>query len=254
MIRIVKIGGNSIDDDAQLEHFLKAFSKIPKPKILIHGGGKMATYLANKLALKNEFKDGRRITDAASLDICTMVYAGLINKKIVSKLQAYSCNAIGLSGADGNSIISKKRSVKSIDFGWVGDIEQVNGKFIQDLLSKGLTPVFCAITHDEKGQLLNTNADSLASEISITMRQYDTVNLTFCFEKNGVLSNPSDDNSWIPQLNNTVYTELKVNEISTAGMIPKLENAFYAKQNNVERVKICHSKNAFVDSHGTEIY
>ena len=170
-LKVIKIGGNIIDNEQALLTFLKEFSTIEEPKLLVHGGGKLATKLAKQMQVEVKMIDGRRITDAETLDIITMVYAGKINKHIVANLQANNCDAIGFSGADGNTIVSDKRPVKTIDYGFVGDVKQVNTKSLELLLNNNITPVFCAITHDQNGQLLNTNADTIASELAIALSQ-----------------------------------------------------------------------------------
>lgn len=237
-LKIVKIGGNIIDDEVALNSFLSQFSKLKSPKLLVHGGGKLATQLAKKLKIEVQMVDGRRITDAATLDVITMVYAGKINKNIVAKLQSFKCNAIGFSGADGNTIVSQKRPVKTIDYGFVGDVSKVNTKVIEALLEHQITPVFCAITHDEKGQLLNTNADTIASELAIGFADIFKTELYYCFEKNGVLLNINDDNSVIEHINSTIYEQLLKEGKISDGMLPKLNNCFHAIQHQVEKVCI----------------
>jgi acetylglutamate kinase len=237
-LKIIKIGGNIIDNDEALSSFLKSFATIETPKILVHGGGKLATQLATKMNVEVKMVDGRRITDQATLDIITMVYAGKINKDIVAKLQANQCNAIGFSGADGNTIISKKRPIKTIDFGLVGDVKKVNTKALELLLTNNITSVFCAITHDQNGQLLNTNADTIASELAIGFAQLYKTELYYCFEKNGVLQNVNDDNSVIENINTKTYQKLIVEGVISDGMLPKLNNCFYAIAHKVEKVCI----------------
>lgn len=182
-LKVIKIGGNIIDDVEALDSFLKNFAKIEGPKILVHGGGKSATKLAQQMKIEVKMTKGRRITDVDTLDIITMVYAGKINKNIVAKLQAHQCNAVGFSGADGNTIVSDIRPIDSIDFGFVGDVKYVNTQTVDVLLKGEVTPVFCAITHDEKGQLLNTNADTIASELAIGFSKLYNTQLYYCFEK-----------------------------------------------------------------------
>lgn len=237
-IAVVKIGGNVIEDPAALEGFLDAFSKMEGPKILVHGGGKLATSLANKLGIPSTLIQGRRITDAQNLEVITMVYAGLANKNIVAQLQAKKCNAIGLSGVDANTILAHKRPVKEVDYGFVGDIDQANPDAISCFIQGGFTPVFCAITHDGKGQLLNTNADTIAAEIAIALSvTYDTC-LFYCFEKNGVLKDINDPNSVIPDINTASYQELLDKKYIADGMLPKMQNCFHALQRNVSKVCI----------------
>lgn len=238
ILSIVKIGGNVIENTTELTKFLQYFSELKGPKILVHGGGKLATELGNKLGIKAQMVNGRRITDAQSLEITTMVYGGLANKNIVAQLQAHGCNAIGLSGADANTIKAHKRPVGEVDFGFVGDVESVNAKNIESLLQGGFTPVFCAITHDGKGQLFNTNADTIASEIAIGMSETYRTILYYCFEKKGVLLDISDEDSVIKNIDSNSYQELLQKKIIADGMLPKLENCFHALQKKVNKVCI----------------
>lgn len=237
-LKIIKIGGNIIDDEVALSSFLAQFARLECPKLLVHGGGKLATQLAKTLKLDVQMVDGRRITDADTLDVITMVYAGKINKNIVAKLQSYKCNAVGFSGADGNTIVSQQRPVKTIDYGFVGDVSKVNTKAIEALLEHQITPVFCAITHDEKGQLLNTNADTIASELAIGFADIFVTELYYCFEKNGVLKDVNDDESVIEHINSTSYEQLLEDGIISEGMLPKLNNCFHAVHKNVKKVCI----------------
>ena len=237
-LSIVKIGGNVIENEIELDQFLLNFSKLQEPKILVHGGGKLATKLATKLGIESKMTSGRRITDSKSLEVITMVYGGLTNKNMVAKLQALGTNAIGLSGADGNAIKAHKRPVKEIDFGFVGDIDGINSELINTLVSAALTPVFCAISHDGKGQLLNTNADTIASELAIGMsHKYDTT-LYYCFEKKGVLLNVEDEESVIKHIDTNSYNDLLEQNIIADGMLPKIENCFHALQQSVSKVCI----------------
>ncbi|WP_299800573.1 acetylglutamate kinase [uncultured Maribacter sp.] len=235
-LSVVKIGGNVIEDEKALAIFLIAFAKLDGLKILVHGGGKLATQLATKLGVKSKMIDGRRITDAETVDIITMVYGGLANKKIVAQLQAKNINAIGLSGADGDSIQAHKRPVKEIDYGFVGDIDGINSELISNLLSIKLTPIFCALSHDGAGQLLNTNADTIASEIAIGMASTYETTLYYCFEKKGVLMDITDDNSVVKNINTTTYKELLSAGVIADGMLPKLHNCFHALNHTVEKV------------------
>lgn len=237
-LKIIKIGGNIIDDDKALNDFLAGFATLPGPKLLVHGGGKLATKLADKMNVEVKMTNGRRITDADTLDIITMVYAGKINKNIVAKLQALNCNSIGFSGADGNSIVSVKRPVKEVDFGFVGDIEKVNTKTLNVLLNNQVTPVFCAITHNGKGQLFNTNADTIASELAIGFANQYKTELYYFFEKKGVLQDLNDDNSVIENINTKSYKKFIDEGIIADGMLPKLNNCFHAIENNVSKVCI----------------
>jgi len=235
---IVKIGGNIVDDEASLSGFLKKFSTIRAKKILVHGGGKLATRLAEQLSVKQTMIDGRRITDAETLKIVTMVYAGYINKNIVALLQSYECNAIGLSGADGNAILAHKRHHPTIDYGFAGDIDSVNTGLLTDLLAKNIAIVLAPITHDKKGQLLNTNADTIAQETAKGLSPVYDVTLIYSFEKSGVLEDASDDSTVIKKINLTSYRQLKTEQKIFAGMIPKLDNAFEALKSGVNSVII----------------
>jgi acetylglutamate kinase len=237
-LHIVKIGGNIINNEVDLNSFLKDFSELEDPKILVHGGGKKATEVAKLMGLKSKMIHGRRITDEANLEVVTMVYAGLLNKKITAKLQSFGCNAMGLSGADANCILAHKRIVKDVDYGFAGDIDLVNSQNINMFLQNDIALVFCAITHDKKGQLLNTNADAIASEIAIAMRKMYTVELNILFELKGVLENMEDKNSVITEINLEKYQELVNKEIISKGMLPKLHNCFEAIKKGVQKVKI----------------
>ncbi len=235
---VVKIGGNIVDDDALLTSFLKKFSALKEKKILVHGGGKLATRLAEKLDIPQKMVEGRRITDAESLKIVTMVYAGYINKNIVAELQSMNSNAIGITGVDGNSILAHKRVKGDIDYGYAGDIDHVNVDFLAQMLDTGLTLVFAPITHDGKNQLLNTNADTIAQELANSLSSKYSVNLIFGFEKAGVLLDVDNDKSIISSLQLTRYKQLKESGVIFAGMIPKLDNAFAAVTSGVHRVII----------------
>jgi acetylglutamate kinase len=237
-VKVIKIGGNIIDDAVALQQFLIQFSKIEGPKVLVHGGGKLATKLATQMDVKVQMVDGRRITDAATLDIITMVYAGKINKNIVATLQQHACNAIGFTGADGNTIISEKRPIKDIDYGFVGDVVSVDTSVLETLLNNQVTPVFCAITHDEKGQLLNTNADTVAAELAIGFAKKFQTALYYCFEKKGVLLDVQDPTSVVEKINPTTYQELLAKKVIADGMLPKLNNCFHAIDHNVNKVCI----------------
>jgi len=235
-LKVVKIGGNIIDDAQALAEFLKGFATIEGPKLLVHGGGKLATKMAKSMSIEVQMVDGRRITDADTLDIITMVYGGKINKNIVAQLQANNCNSVGFTGADGNAIVSEKRPVKTIDYGFVGDIKQVDTKVPELLLKNGVTPVFCAITHDGSGQLFNTNADTVTSELAIALAKTFQVELYYCFEKDGVLLDVDDANSVIEDINTANYESLKADGVITDGMLPKLDNCFHAISNKVHKV------------------
>ncbi|WP_409416903.1 acetylglutamate kinase [Flavobacterium sp. PS2] len=239
-VSLIKIGGNIIDNPSELEKFLTDFSKIEGHKVLIHGGGKSATKMAESIGLVPQMIDGRRITDAAMLDVVVMIYAGQINKNIVAQLQAKNNNAIGFSGADGNLIQSTKRNHPTIDYGFVGDVKQVNTSLLATLLENNIVPVFCAITHDKNGQLLNTNADTIASELAIALSENFDVTLTYCFEKQGVLSDSEDDDSVITEINAEFYEKLKAEKVIHSGMIPKLDNCFNSLSKGVQTIKIGH--------------
>lgn len=244
-LTVIKIGGNIIDKPVEMEIFLKEFSKIPDPKILIHGGGKLASEISPAMGIEIKMHEGRRITDKETLKLVTMLYAGLINKEIVANLQKLGCNALGLSGADGNSVPAVKRSPVPVDFGYVGDVDpaKINVSFLRSLLARGICPVFCALTHDGNGSLLNTNADTMASSIAVSMCKEHSVKLIYCFEKEGVLSNPDDEDSIIPLLTYSSFLKLKDQKRIKEGMIPKLENAFEAINNGVSEVMIKNARN-----------
>lgn len=241
-LSIIKIGGNIIDNPTELSQFLSNFSKIEGYKILVHGGGKSATKMAESIGLVPQMIDGRRITDAAMLDVVVMIYAGQTNKNIVAQLQANSTNAMGFSGADGNLIQSDKRNHPTINYGFVGDVRKVNTKLLETLLSNGIVPVFCAITHDKKGQLLNTNADTIASELAIALSEVFDVTLNYCFEKPGVLYDAEDDSSVIENINQELYSKLKAEKAIHSGMIPKLDNCFNSLSKGVQKIKIGHHR------------
>ncbi len=235
---VIKIGGNIIDNESTLGSFLEEFAALEGKKILIHGGGKLATRLAADLNIPQQMIDGRRITDAETLKIVTMVYAGFINKNIVAQLQSLGCNAIGLSGADGNTIQAHKRKHATIDYGFVGDIDQVNAPFLQSLLQQDVAIVLAPITHDLHGLLLNTNADTIAQETAKALSALYDVQLIYSFEKSGVLLDADDDSTVIARLAPAYYQELKATEKIFAGMIPKLDNAFAALNSGVKKVII----------------
>jgi len=239
---VAKIGGNIIENDKALASFLSDFSKVEGSKILIHGGGKSATKLSSKLGIKTEMIDGRRITSAASLDVVVMTYAGLLNKTIVSGLQKNKCNAIGVTGADANLIKAEKRPVQFVDYGYVGDVKKVNAEMIKGFLDLDLTPVFCAVTHDKNGQLLNTNADTIASEIAAAMSAIYEVSLFYCFELKGVLEDINDKDSVIEHINLEKYQTLREAEVIADGMLPKLQNCFNALQKDVHQVHIANAE------------
>ncbi|MDD4293127.1 MAG: acetylglutamate kinase, partial [Bacteroidales bacterium] len=231
---------NVVDNPESLSKFLLMFNKIEAPKILIHGGGILASEISAKLGIETKMHNGRRITDAETLKVCTMVYAGWINKSIVAQLQKIGCNSLGLSGADAGVIPAKRRSPDPVDFGFVGDIspEEINTGVLVSLLGRGITPVFCAITHDRNGSLLNTNADTMASGIAVALSGSYYTRLIFCFEKEGVLYDPKDEKSVIPLITKESYTRLKNEGVVSEGMLPKLDNAFFALERGVSEVYI----------------
>lgn len=240
---IIKIGGNIIDDELKLSTFLHSFASIEGKKILVHGGGKLATKVADALGIAQQMIEGRRITDAATLKVVTMVYAGFINKNIVAQLHSNNCAAIGLTGADANTIAAHKRYNSEIDYGFVGDIDVVNTQFLSQLLHANLAIVIAPITHDNNGQLLNTNADTIAQAIATAMCNLYEVHLLYGFEKAGVLTDINDEHSVIANINATNYKLLKENNIINKGMIPKLDNAFTALNNGVKTVAIGNAEN-----------
>ncbi|WP_018617349.1 acetylglutamate kinase [Segetibacter koreensis] len=241
---VIKIGGNVIDNQDALQLFLKDFAAIQEYKILIHGGGKIATKIGEQSGIQSNYINGRRITDDATIDLVTMVYGGLVNKKIVAQLQALLCNAVGLTGADGNIIPATKRPVKDVDFGWVGDIE--NGKLqvenLKMLLDAGFVPVFAPLTHDGIGHILNTNADTIASSLAVGLSKYYDVRLIYCFEKKGILQNVDDNNSVINVINKETYQQLLDDEKLFAGILPKIDNAFAAIDAGVKEVLVGDAK------------
>ncbi len=240
---VIKIGGNVIDNSENLYRFLKDFTALPGKKILVHGGGKVATELSERMGVEPKLIDGRRITDIETLRVVTMVYGGLINKNIVAQLQRFGTNAIGLTGADGDFIRAKKRPVKIIDYGFVGDLDEnsINPENLASLMEAGFTPVFCALTHDGEGQLLNTNADTIASALAVAMAKIYPTTLIYCFEKKGVLKDIDDEDSMIRELNPGHYEKLKKQRVIHSGMLPKLDNAFNAIACGVKKVIIGHS-------------
>lgn len=255
---VTKIGGNVLDDDEALNRFLKDFASIQAPKILIHGGGAMATKIGNRLGIESKYINGRRITDRETLDLVTMVYGGLINKQIVAHLQEWGCNALGVTGADGNMIKATRRPVKEIDFGYVGDItpDSVNSTLLYFLLKQNVVPVFAPLTYSN-GMMLNTNADTIASVLAISLSKHFEVRLIFCFEKRGVLRNVDAEDSVIRNLNEAEYKRLLGEGVFTDGILPKLENAFSAIHSGVKEVLIGQAsdlvRNTRVDTEGTLI-
>lgn len=241
MLKVIKIGGNVVDNPEKLAKFLADFATVDGPKILVHGGGKIATAISKALGIETTMINGRRVTDAETIKVVTMVYAGLINKDIVNKLNAGGCTAIGLCGADGNLIVSKHRSSVPVDYGFVGDPVSVNAQLLASLLEQGLTPVIAPITTDGAGTLLNTNADTVAQTVATAMAALGQTELVFCFEKKGVLSDVNDDDSVISVITRTDFERLKADGTISDGMLPKIENAFKAIGSGVSKVVICSS-------------
>lgn len=247
-LTLVKVGGGIVEDASSLNQLLEKFSRIEGLKVLVHGGGRSATKIAEKLGIEQTMIGGRRITDAETLKVVTMVYAGLVNKNIVAQLQARGVNALGLTGADMNVIQSHKRpikkvkmddgSVQDVDYGFVGDVDQVNADLLADLIAKGVVPVLSPIGHDTKGSLLNTNADTIAAETAIALSAHFDVRLMFCFEKKGVLRNADDDDSVIAAITADEFPQLVADGIVSGGMLPKLENSFAAIAKGVREVVI----------------
>ena len=252
-LTIVKVGGAVVEDELQLSQLLRDFSAIEGRKVLVHGGGRKATKMAERLGIETRMVNGRRITDSDMLEVVTMVYGGLVNKNLVARLQANGVNAIGLTGADANVIRSHKRPLKDgIDYGWVGDVDNVANSTLGHLIEADITPVLAPLTHDGEGHILNTNADTIASEAAKTLAKDYDVTLIFSFEKKGVLSNPDDDESVIPVITRTLFNEYKADGTISGGMLPKIENALAAVEAGVSRVIITLAT-AIDGNHGTVI-
>lgn len=253
MIQVIKIGGGVLENEAQRNAFLRQFAVIEGPKVLVHGGGRLATTMAERLGVETQMIDGRRVTDKETLDIVTMVYGGLVNKQVVAQLQTMGVNAIGLTGVDGGWMKSVKRPIKNgIDYGYVGDVIEVNGAHLHRLLDNGLTPVIAPITFSAEGLLLNTNADTVASQTAVGLVESRKLNvegreanvqLTFCFEKAGVLRDADDESTLIPRITRDSYKQLLADGIVSGGMIPKIDNAFAAIEHGVQSVRITHASN-----------
>lgn len=251
-LTVIKVGGKIVEEEATLYQLLDDFAAIPGYKVLVHGGGRSATKLAAQLGIESKMVNGRRITDAETLKVVTMVYGGLVNKNIVAGLQARGVNALGLTGADMDVIRSVKRPVKEVDYGFVGDVKQVNAPFLGDLIHKGIVPVMAPLTHDGNGNLLNTNADTIAGETAKALAQLFDVTLVFCFEKKGVLRDENDDDSVIPQINREDFNRYVAEGVIQGGMIPKLENSFQALDAGVSEVVITLAS-AIAEGSGTRI-
>lgn len=240
-LTIIKVGGKIVEEDETLSQLLDDFAQIEGHKILVHGGGRSATQLATKLGLETKMVNGRRITDKATLDITVMVYAGLVNKKIVAQLQKRGINALGLTGADMNIIKSNIRPVKDIDYGYVGDVKGVNGELLTSLINKNIVPILAPLTHDGNGNMLNTNADTIAGETAKAMSSFFETTLIYCFEKKGVMTDIEDENSVIHHIDKTSFTNMVAEGIIKDGMVPKLENAFSCIDKGVAKVIITHA-------------
>ncbi len=238
-ITIIKVGGAIVEDEDSLNQLLDRFARVDGQKILVHGGGRRATKVAAALGIESKMVEGRRITDAGMLEVVTMVYGGLVNKGIVAQLQARGINALGLTGADADAIRSHRRPLKNgIDYGFVGDVDHVRGDLLQSLLAQDIVPVIAPLTHDGQGHMLNTNADTMASETAKALAPYADVTLVYCFEKPGVLSDPDDDSSVIPVITHDDFNRLTADGIISGGMKPKVENALAAVSAGVRRVII----------------
>lgn len=250
-LTLIKVGGKIVEEASTLKSLLEQFSKIPGNKVLVHGGGRSATQVATQLGIETKMVEGRRITDEAMLKVVTMVYAGLVNKNIVAQLQANGINSLGLTGADINYMRSDKRKPNPIDYGFVGDVREVNTDILADLIARGIVPVLSPITHDGKGNLLNTNADTIAQEAAVALAKRFDVSLIYCFEKDGVLKDENDDSSIIPLITKTDFEAYKADGTISGGMIPKLDNAFTAISKGVKEVVITSANHIL--SGGTKI-
>lgn len=251
-LTVIKVGGKIVEEEESLKQLLDDFARIEGHKILVHGGGRSATKIAERLGIQSNMVDGRRITDAATLQIVTMVYGGLVNKNIVARLQALDVNALGLTGADMDVIRSEKRPVKEIDYGFVGDVKHVKSETLQWLIDKDIVPIMAPLTHDGKGNILNTNADTIAAETAQAMSAHYDVTLVYCFEKKGVLMDENDDNSVISRLDKELYKKYIDEGVITGGMLPKLDNAFRSIEKGVKAVIITQASEIAKDS-GTRI-
>lgn len=251
-LNVIKVGGAVVEDESSLKALLSAFTALPGLKVLVHGGGRAATKVAAALGIESLMVEGRRVTDAETLKVVTMVYGGLVNKNIVASLQAAGVNALGLTGADLGYMLADKRPVKTVDYGWVGDVRSVDASILADLIGRGVVPVLAPLTHDGKGHMLNTNADTIASSAAKALSGYFDVTLTFCFEKKGVLSNPDDDDSVIPVIDAEKFAQLVADGTVAGGMLPKLQNSFAAIEGGVSRVVITRSDQLGLDT-GTVI-
>ena len=252
-LTLIKVGGKIVEEPESLKKLLADFSSIPGHKVLVHGGGRSATALAAQLGIESKMVDGRRVTDEEMLKVVTMVYGGLVNKKIVAGLQALDVNALGLTGAVLNYMRSEKRPVAEVDYGFVGDVKEVDADMLANLISKGVVPVLAPLTHDKKGNLLNTNADTIAGEAAKALARYFDVTLMYCFEKKGVLANENDDDSVIEYINPATFEKLVAEGVIAGGMIPKLENSFEALKAGVKQVVITRADLIKDNNSGTTI-
>ena len=252
-LTLIKVGGKIVEEPESLKKLLADFSSIPGHKVLVHGGGRSATALAAQLGIESKMVNGRRVTDEEMLKVVTMVYGGLVNKKIVAGLQALDVNALGLTGADLNYMRSEKRPVDEVDYGFVGDVKEVDADMLANLISKGVVPVLAPLTHDKKGNLLNTNADTIAGEAAKALARYFDVTLMYCFEKKGVLANENDDDSVIEYINPATFEKLVAEGVIAGGMIPKLENSFEALKAGVKQVVITRADLIKDNNSGTTI-
>lgn len=252
-LTIIKVGGKIVENSESLNSLLKDFAAVEGKKLLVHGGGRSATQMAARLGVETKMVDGRRITDEAMLEVVTMVYGGLVNKRIVAGLQALGIDAVGLTGADMNIVLSDKRKVSSVDYGWVGDVKRVNAEAVATLIESGCCPVVAPLTHDGCGHMLNTNADTMAGEMAKAMAAHYDVTLMFCFEKPGVLADENDDSSLIPTITPAVLDDLKRRGVVSGGMIPKLDNAIACVSAGVESVVITQADRIADPYAGTKI-
>lgn len=252
-LTIIKVGGKIVENPESLNALLKDFAAVEGKKLLVHGGGRSATQMAARLGVETKMVDGRRITDEAMLEVVTMVYGGLVNKRIVAGLQALGVNAVGLTGADMNIVLSDKRKVSAVDYGWVGDVKRVNAEAVATLIESGCCPVVAPLTHDGCGHMLNTNADTMAGEMAKAMAAHYDVTLMFCFEKPGVLADENDDSSLIPTITPVVLDDLKRRGVVSGGMIPKLDNAIACVSAGVESVVITQADRIADPYAGTKI-
>lgn len=252
-LTLIKVGGKIVEEPETLQQLLRDFSSIEGYKVLVHGGGRSATKVAAQLGIESKMVNGRRITDADMLNVVTMVYGGLVNKNIVAGLQSLGINALGLTGADMNIMRSDKRPVKDVDYGFVGDVKEVNADLLSSLIRQSIVPVLAPLTHDKQGHMLNTNADTIAGEAAKALAKYFDVTLMFCFEKKGVLRDENDDDSVIPEINREAFKEYVEAGIIQGGMIPKLENAYQAIDAGVKEVIITQASEIHKNS-GTKVY